>query len=57
MGSQTQRAMPMLFRRERCNKNAKGVTLVADIVVYKDDRTVCEIDKCNAHTRGVVGYI
>ena len=57
VGSQKQRARSILFRRERCNNNTEVVTSVLDTVVYEDDRAVCEIDKCYAHTRDVVGYI
>ena len=57
MGSQRQRARSILIWSEICNNNTKVVMSVVDIVVYEDDRTVCEIDKCNAHTRDVVGYI
>ena len=56
MGSQRRRARSILIRSERCNNNTKVVMSVVDIVVYEDNRTVCEIDKCNAHTRDVVGY-
>ena len=57
MGSQRRSARSILIRSERCNNNTEVVMSVVDIVVYEDDRTVCEIDKCKAHTRGVVGYI
>ena len=30
---------------------------VLDFVVCEDDRTICEIDKCNARTGEMVGYI
>ena len=33
------------------------VTSVLGIVVYEDDRTACEVNKCNAHTGEMVGYI
>ena len=55
--SQRQRARPIVFWRERCNNGTKVTTSVLDIVVYEDDRMVCEIDKCNAHAGETVGYI
>ena len=56
-GEPETRARSILFRRERCNNNTKVVMSMVDIVVYEDDKKVSEIDKCNAHTRNVVGYI
>ena len=42
---------------DACNNSTTVVTSVLDIVVYEDDMTVCEIEKCNAHTGEMVGYI
>ena len=57
VGNQRQRARSILFWRERCNNSTKVVTSVLDIVVYEDDRMLCEIDKCNAHTGEIIEYI
>ena len=57
-GEPETRARSILFRGERwSNNNTKVVMSMVDIAVYEDDKKVSEIDKCNAHTRDVVGYI